>query len=296
MAYSILSFPDGQCRKRLFLFDYDGTLADIVTDPSKALLSQPQLTKLRTLASGPKNAVWIISGRDQAFLQTQLGQLPEIGLVAEHGAFMRRPWGTSWEDLTTGTDLSWQLHVKKVFNTFLWTPPMMVARVEEKKTTVVLDFQEEYDQASAQLRVADLKKELEENLQEFPVQFIQGKYNLEARPAIVSKGVISTRIYTQMQPGSPDIIFCAGDDMTDEGMSIYLHRILPLMWQDMFVECLRLAHYPYTVKVGGRRAYSNAEYCLDDPAAVWAYVDAVNDYDKGSSGLFPVPRSDLLPP
>src|SRR5688572_5690372 len=61
-----------KAQKRLFLFDYDGTLAPIVKVPSMAIPSQATLEALETLSRDPKNLVYIISGRDGEFLEQHL--------------------------------------------------------------------------------------------------------------------------------------------------------------------------------------------------------------------------------
>lgn len=102
-------------KKRLFMFDYDGTLTPIVKDPAAAIPSDRVIRTLKTLAADPANAVWIISGRDQAFLDEWMGHIPELGLSAEHGSFMRNPLSDQWENLTEKEDMSWQQEVIDVF-------------------------------------------------------------------------------------------------------------------------------------------------------------------------------------
>jgi trehalose 6-phosphate synthase/phosphatase len=104
-----------QAKKRLFMFDYDGTLTPIVKDPQAAIPSDRVIRTLKTLASDPNNAVWIISGRDQAFLDEWMGHISELGLSAEHGSFMRHPKSQDWENLTETTDMSWRKEVIEVF-------------------------------------------------------------------------------------------------------------------------------------------------------------------------------------
>jgi trehalose 6-phosphate synthase/phosphatase len=104
-----------QAKKRLFMFDYDGTLTPIVKDPQAAIPSDRVIRTLKTLAADDNNAVWIISGRDQAFLDDWMGHIPELGLSAEHGSFMRHPRSRVWENLTETTDMSWQNEVIEVF-------------------------------------------------------------------------------------------------------------------------------------------------------------------------------------
>lgn len=104
-----------QAKKRLLMFDYDGTLTPIVKDPGAAIPSDRVIRTLKTLAADPANSVWIISGRDQKFLEEWMGHISELGLSAEHGAFMRQPRSTEWEDLTKKIDMSWRSEVIDVF-------------------------------------------------------------------------------------------------------------------------------------------------------------------------------------
>jgi trehalose 6-phosphate synthase/phosphatase len=110
-----LLFQYREAKKRLFMFDYDGTLTPIVKDPQAAIPSDRVIRTLKTLAADPANAVWIISGRDQAFLDEWMGHIPELGLSAEHGSFMRHPRSQEWHNLTETTDMSWQQEVLDVF-------------------------------------------------------------------------------------------------------------------------------------------------------------------------------------
>lgn len=110
-----LLFQYRQAKKRLFMFDYDGTLTPIVKDPQAAIPSDRVIRTLKTLAADPNNSVWIISGRDQAFLDEWMGHITELGLSAEHGSFMRNPRSEDWENLTETTDMSWQGEVIEVF-------------------------------------------------------------------------------------------------------------------------------------------------------------------------------------
>jgi trehalose 6-phosphate synthase/phosphatase len=107
-----------QAKKRLFMFDYDGTLTPIVKDPGAAIPSDRVIRTLKTLAADPANSVWIISGRDQRFLDEWMGHISELGLSAEHGSFMRHPRTEEWVNLTEKTDMSWQNEVLDVFQQY----------------------------------------------------------------------------------------------------------------------------------------------------------------------------------
>ena len=118
--------------KRLFMFDYDGTLTPIVREPSAAIPSERILKALAILAEDPKNAVWIISGRDQEFLQQHLGHINRLGFSAEHGSFMRMPSSTVWENLAEKFDMGWQEEVIEVFQTYTDKVPGRLSRMISK--------------------------------------------------------------------------------------------------------------------------------------------------------------------
>src|SRR3954447_21907361 len=66
--------------------DYDGTLAPIVEDPTRAVPLPEAVAALRALASLPQTTVAVISGRALRDLAT-LSRLPsEVHLVGSHGS------------------------------------------------------------------------------------------------------------------------------------------------------------------------------------------------------------------
>jgi len=110
-------------KKRLFMFDYDGTLTPIVKDPAAAIPSDRVIRTLNALASDHQNSVWIISGRDQEFLTHHLGHISELGFSAEHGSFMRQPGSEEWENLAETFDMSWQKEVMECFQKYTEKTP-----------------------------------------------------------------------------------------------------------------------------------------------------------------------------
>lgn len=105
-------------QRRVFMFDYDGTLTPIVREPSAAIPSERVINTLRALAADHRNAVWIISGRDQEFLSQHLGHIAELGFSAEHGSFLRHPGSSEWENLAEKFDMGWQKEVADVFQKY----------------------------------------------------------------------------------------------------------------------------------------------------------------------------------
>jgi trehalose 6-phosphate synthase/phosphatase len=200
--------------KRLFLFDYDGTLTPIVKMPSMALPSPDALTALAQLTSDPNNIVYIVSGRDQAFLEEHLGHFPRLGMSAEHGGFIRSPDSATWMNFTATLDMSWMEEVAEIFR--YYTERTTGSHIEMKKSSITWHYRST-DPEWGQFQCRQCQDLLENNVvSKRPIEVLVGKKNLEVRPIAVNKGEIVKRILYQ----NPEVefIFCAGDDKTDEDM------------------------------------------------------------------------------
>ena len=206
-------------RRRLFMFDYDGTLTPIVKDPQAALPSDHMINAIKILAKEKRNNVWIISGRDQAFLDEWLGHIPELGLSAEHGSFIRQPEQHVWQNLTEDLDMSWQHDVMNVFQHF--TERTQGSCVERKRIALTWHYRGS-DPENGASQAAECHKRLEATVAKtYDVEVMRGKANLEVRPRFVNKGEIAKRLvaeYGEVERSRPDFVFCTGDDFTDEDM------------------------------------------------------------------------------
>lgn len=207
--------------KRLFMFDYDGTLTPIVKDPNAAIPTDRVLRTLKALAADPRNNVWIISGRDASFLEEWMGHIPELGLSAEHGCFLRRPGSETWENLTESMDMAWQKEVFDVFSHYTERTPG--SWIERKRVALTWHYRQvDPDFGSHQAR--ECKKVLEGGVaKKWEVEVMSGKANLEVRPTFVNKGFIANRLVNEYgyQDGGepPGFVLCLGDDTTDERKS-----------------------------------------------------------------------------
>ncbi|KAJ6615117.1 trehalose-6-phosphate phosphatase [Mycena sp. CBHHK59/15] len=202
-------------KKRLFFFDYDGTLAPIVKTPSMAVPTAATLEALEKLSADPRNLVYIISGRDQSFLEQHLGHLAFVGFSAEHGGFVREPGvATPWTNFTEKLDMSWMGEVEEIFK--YYTERTTGSNIEMKKSSITWHYRGA-DPEWGLFQCRQCQDLLENNLaHKRPIEVLVGKKNLEVRPIAVNKGEIVKRLLYK----NPDaeFIFCAGDDKTDEDM------------------------------------------------------------------------------
>ncbi|KAF9583769.1 threalose-6-phosphate phosphatase [Lunasporangiospora selenospora] len=203
-----------KAKRRLLMFDYDGTLTPIRKTPGAAVPQEHMLKALKALTSDPKNIVWIISGRDQKVLEDWLGGVENLGFSAEHGSFMRQPGGKKWINLTETLDMGWKNDVIDIFN--YYTERTQGSFVEHKRSSLTWHYRMADPEFGA-FQAKECQNHLENAvLSKLPVEILVGKKNLEVRPTIVNKGEIVKRLLSK----HPDVEFvmCAGDDKTDEDM------------------------------------------------------------------------------
>ncbi|KAF8942243.1 threalose-6-phosphate phosphatase [Haplosporangium gracile] len=203
-----------KAKKRLLMFDYDGTLTPIRKTPGAAVPQEHMLKALTAMCADPKNIVWVISGRDQKVLEEWLGHIPNLGFSAEHGSFMRQPGSQKWVNLTESLDMGWKNDVIEIFT--YYSERTQGSFIEHKRSSLTWHYRMADPEFGA-FQAKECQNHLENAvLSKLPVEILVGKKNLEVRPTIVNKGEIVKRLLGQ----HPDVEFvmCAGDDKTDEDM------------------------------------------------------------------------------
>lgn len=208
---------------RILLFDYDGTLTPIIATPSLATLPPLAATLLASLANHPQNTVWVVSGRDRAFLDLHVGHLsPSLGLCAEHGAFLRPPRSTAWQDLSVGEDLSWKPVIERLFEET--ARDLEGSGVERKQAAVVWHYRQARDMELARDRARRVAVDLKALAarREWVIAVVEGKCVVEVRPGRLGKGGIVERLLGEMVVGDEAVfVMAVGDDTTDEGELTY---------------------------------------------------------------------------
>ncbi|KAI1640745.1 glycosyltransferase family 20-domain-containing protein [Biscogniauxia mediterranea] len=278
-------------KRRLFMYDYDGTLTPIVRDPQSAIPSERVIQTLKSLAADHRNAVWIISGRDQEFLQQHLGHIPELGFSAEHGSFIRHPGESTWENLAEKFDMGWQEEVFHVFQKY--TDRVPGTFIERKRCALTWHYrQADPDQGVHASKEAH--KELEETVaKKWDVEVMTGKANLEVRPTFINKGEIAKRLVNDYNKdivhvagsdapeivnddshnGKLEFVLCMGDDFTDEDMFRALNGLSGKQVD---------ADHVYTVTVGASTKVTLAKWHVLAPEDVIESIALLANV--GSSG------------
>ena len=200
----------GHCH--VFL-DYDGTLREFTGQPLDATPTPEILSLLERLTAHPKISPWVISGRPSELLETWVGATG-VGLVAEHGAFVRAAGESRFHPLFDFLTLDWRNEVREIFEHFTASVPG--ARIEEKEIGIAWHYRQA-DPILGAWQAKELFQHLIEVLQDQGVQVMRGNKVLEVRPAGINKGNAMRRILRDCD-SKHGLVIAAGDDHTDESM------------------------------------------------------------------------------
>jgi trehalose-phosphatase len=212
--------------------DYDGTLAPIVEDPTKAAPLPEAVAAIRALAALPQTTVAVISGRALRDLAA-LSRLPsEVYLVGSHGS----EFDVGFVDALPEDRLRLRSELLEVLKEIVKEEPGV--KLEVKPASIAVH-----------LRTAprDVAERVAEQVRSGPaswadIQVTNGKEVVELSVIATHKGTALDTLRTQLSASAAVFV---GDDVTDENAFAHLHG------PDV------------GVKVGGGE--TRAQYRVDDP-------------------------------
>lgn len=236
-------------KKRLLLFDYDGTLVPYYSKPADAVPTEILKQLLQDFSQESTNDLMIISGRDGATLEKWFPGT-NVSYVAEHGAMFKRP-DSEWCNFTDVD--SWMDEVEQLMHAY--AANFKGVFIEKKAFSIAFHYR------SVELsKIELLKNELISSLlmldsnSDFNV--VQGNMVVEARVAGVDKGQFVDRL---LKLKDYDYVLAIGDDTTDEDMFAVLQ-----------------GENQFTVKVG--ITPTKAKCNLINASNVISFLDQLNRY------------------
>lgn len=229
--------------RKLILLDYDGTLVPFAPAPHLAVPDRNLLDTVCALAAHPESLPYLISGRDRQMLDSWFRDVP-IGVIAEHGAWMRTAGG-DW-GLIKPLAFEWKDQLRPLLQFYVDRVPGSL--LEEKEYSLAWH----YRRADPELG-ASAAKELTDDMvnytANFDVQVLEGKKVVELRNSGINKGIAALHCVALH---APDLVVAAGDDQTDED----LFRTLP--------------EQSLTIRVG--TIHSHAAYHVTDHREMRAFL------------------------
>jgi len=179
----------------LLAFDYDGTLAPIVTDPNRAVM-RPR-TRALLAAAAKLYPVVVISGRAQVDARRRLEGVAVRAVVGNHGV---EPWRAS--DRLMAEVRAWHPILQR------WTGPHKGVWIEDKGYSVAIHYRLSREKKAARRAIMAAAAELGD------VRIIGGKQVVNILPSSAPhKGMALER---ERERAGCDTAIYIGDDETDE--------------------------------------------------------------------------------
>lgn len=233
-------------KKRVFLLDYDGTLAPFVDKPELAEPSARVKESLGQLVAQKQTEVVIISGRDKSDLSKWFKDIP-VTLIVGHGSFIRHAGHQQWQEIGSH-DTSWQ---PAIFDILEECASKVPGSFVEHKTTSLVWHYRVADSSQVQEHLPQLKQSLQMTVNKLGLKIEDGSMILEVMPKGIDKGTAAME-YSK----DADFVVAIGDDTTDEAM----FKVLPPV--------------AWTIKVG--TSDTAARHRVQDVEAVHNLLDQFN--------------------
>jgi len=236
-------------RARLILLDYGGT---IVYNDNLDNLMRFQMVKqtrapsiptsemihaIKELCEDKRNTVFVVSGKERHSLTKTLGQIPNLGLAAEHGMFISWPTNKTlakqrrWETLVPEGDRSWRSLAISIMD--VYTSRTHGSYIEETEMKVLWQYRDA-DPEFGYLQAKELEDHLANVLRNFAVDILHGGVEeggyVEVRPKGVNKGVLAMHVLHNFpaisnNKAKVDFALVLGDDHCDEPMLSVVRQI-----------------------------------------------------------------------
>lgn len=138
--------------RRLFILDYEGTL--VAWGPVDRIIPvspQRTLDVLNELLLDERNTVYVMSGRRPEELDRIFHRVPNLGLIAENGCFLKDCGATKWTEMADISQIvTWKDSVKAIMTYYLERTPGAV--IEERRCSLIFHYKsaEDYDSAARQ--------------------------------------------------------------------------------------------------------------------------------------------------
>lgn len=215
--------------RRLFILDYEGTLASWGS-PTSIILTSPQRTidVLNDILSDSKNTVYVMSGRTPEELDQLFKRVPNLGLIAENGCFLKE-FGTShgrgkWIEMADPEKMrSWKDSVEQIMRYYQERTPG--SWIESRNCSLIFHYKNADDFEAASRQAGDCASHINDACEEQRVRAIPLEGAVAVEPIDWSKGTaaeaILEKLKDKMHPDSThnapmDFLMVAGDGRDDE--------------------------------------------------------------------------------
>ena len=242
--------------RRLFILDYEGTLA-VWGSVSNTVLTSPQRTLdvLTELVDDPKNIVYVVSGRKPEEIDQLLHRVPSIGLVAENGCFLKEFGADEWIQLADQEQVSSAMKsVRSILSYYCERIPG--SWLEELHCSIILHYGDADDFSHGERQAGECASQINDACAEQHVHAVPTNGAIVVEHTDWNKHTAATTIFELLgkkeiegvRTEPVDFLMVAGDGREDE---VVYHWANNLYKQNIVGEV-------FTVSVGLRHTEANA--------------------------------------
>ncbi|KAM0496590.1 Trehalose-6-P synthase/phosphatase complex subunit [Verticillium nonalfalfae] len=211
--------------RRLFILDYEGTL--VSWGPMNQIIPvSPQRTVdvLNDLLLDDRNTIYVMSGRRPEELDRTFRRVPNLGLIAENGCFLKDCGKSTWQVMADAEQIrSWKASVKSIMTYYLERTPGAV--IEERRCSLVFHYKGAEDYDSAARQASDCASHVNDACEAQRVHAIPLNGCIIVEPIDWTKSTAAERIFEDLKAGMApdeqhkgpvDFLMVMGDGRDDE--------------------------------------------------------------------------------
>ncbi|KAI9734445.1 MAG: hypothetical protein M1818_006834 [Claussenomyces sp. TS43310] len=211
--------------RRLFILDYEGTLASWGS-PSSIILTSPQrtLNVLNDLLQDERNTVYVMSGRTPEELDQLFKRVSSLGLIAENGCFLKEYGSNEWIKMADPDQMQlWKQSVEGIMTYYQERTPG--SWIETRNCSLIFHYKNAEDFEAAARQAGDCASHINDACEDQRVRAIPIEGAVAVEPIDWSKGTAAEKILDNLKedmgPGEADkapmdFLMVAGDGREDE--------------------------------------------------------------------------------
>lgn len=220
--------------RRLFMLDYEGTL--VSWGPVNQIIPvspQRTLDVLNDLLLDERNIVYVMSGRRPEELDRVFRRVPNLGLIAEGGCFIRDCGSEKWVEMSDNAQIEdWKTSVKPIMTYFLERTPG--TEIEERHCSLLFHYDGAEDYETASRQASDCATHVNDACESQRVHAIvmDGSIVVESKDYTKSTAAqnvfdkLKARVGSEGETKSPvDFLMIVGDGREDEKVFKWANKL-----------------------------------------------------------------------
>ena len=173
---------------------------------------------LGDLVEDSRNTIYVMSGRRPEELERLFRLVPNLGLIAENGCFVRSAGQSSWTDLADREKVrNFKESVRTILQYYLERTPG--SEIEERSCSLIFNSKNAEDFDQAQRQASDWTGHINESCEEQRVHATQLEACVVAEPIDWTKETAAAKIYQDYvaeKGTTPELVLVVGDGREDE--------------------------------------------------------------------------------